>query len=88
MWSRGRVGLLILRGGRARRLDHQVHRQAVLDVVRIEGLMVLHDLAGEDETQLIGLRVKLLGDCLLKLRRRGEEKETNKIRDAELTKSV
>lgn len=90
MWSRGRVGLLILRGGSARCLDHQVHRQAVLDVVRIEGLMVLHDLAGEDETQLIGLRVKLLGDCLLKLRRRGRgrEKEKEKIRDAELTKSV
>lgn len=98
MWSRGRVGLLVLCGSGARRLDDQVHRQAVLDVVRVEGLVVLHDLAGEDQAQLIGLCVELLGDRFLKLPARptqGEarqggrkEKETNKIKDAELTQSV
>lgn len=83
MWSRGRVGLLILRSCGAWSLDHQMHRQAVLDIVSTEGLMILHDLAGEDEAQLIGLCVKLLGDCLLKLpvcptkRGEGEKKETN-----------
>lgn len=93
MWSRGRVGLLILCSGGARRLDHQVHRQAVLDVVRVEGLVVLHDLAGEDEAQLIGLCVELLGDRLLELpsgaarKRERKKKQTNKIRDAELTQS-
>lgn len=37
-----------------------MHRQAILDVVRGEGFMILHDLASEDQAQLIGLRVKLL----------------------------
>jgi len=68
-----------------------MHRQTVLDVVSTEGLMILHDLAGEDEAQLIGLCVKLLGDCLLKLpacpneegggRRRGGEKRKKQTQD-------
>lgn len=90
LWSRGRIGFLILcGGGGARRLDHQVHRQTVLDVVCAECLVILHDFAGEDEAQLISLCVEFLGDRLLKLpaqgkeRRRWEEREKEEIRDAE-----
>lgn len=85
LWSRSRSGFLTLCGGGARRLDHQMYRQAVLDVVRAKGLVVLHDFTGEDQAQLIGLRVELFRDRLLELpayrgngRRRGGRKKKEK----------
>jgi len=43
-----------------RRLNHQMHRQVVLDVVHLKGVRVLHNFAGKNEHELLGLRLELL----------------------------